>query len=45
MKLNLWRRICLVCVIFALTVIGLPEPSYKSGRNEKVMESLIFDEQ
>jgi hypothetical protein len=44
MKLNLWRRICLVCVICALTVIGLPEPSYKSGRNEKVMESLIFDE-
>ena len=43
MKLNLWRRICLVCVICALTVIGLPEPSYKSGRNEKVMESLIFD--
>jgi hypothetical protein len=43
MKLNLWRRICLVCVICALTVIGLPEPSYKSGRNEKVMDSLIFD--
>jgi hypothetical protein len=25
-------------------VIGLPEPSYRSGHNEKVMESLIFDE-
>jgi hypothetical protein len=44
MKLNLWRTICLVCVVCALTVIGLPEPTYRSGQNDKVMESLTFDE-
>jgi hypothetical protein len=44
MKLNLRRTICLVCVVCVLTVIGLPEPTYRSGRNEKRMESLIFDE-
>jgi hypothetical protein len=44
MKLNIWRTICLVCVVCALTVIGLPEPTYRSGHNEKFMESLIFDE-
>jgi hypothetical protein len=44
MKLNLRRTICLVCVFCALTVLGLPAPIYRSGQNEKVMESLIFDE-
>ena len=44
MKLNLWRTSCLVCVVCALMVIGLPEPTYRSGQNEKVMESPIFDE-
>jgi hypothetical protein len=44
MRLNLWRTICVVCVVCALMVIGLPEPIYRSGHNEKVMESLIFDE-
>jgi hypothetical protein len=44
MKLNLWRTMCLVCVFCVVTVIGLPEPTYRSGQNEKVMESLIFDE-
>ena len=47
MKLNLWRTICLVCIVClvcALMVIGLPEPTYRSGPNEKLMESLIFDE-
>lgn len=44
MKLTLWRAICLVCVVCALTVIGLPEPSYRSGQKGKVTESLIFDE-
>ncbi|MBV8357797.1 MAG: hypothetical protein JO189_07655 [Deltaproteobacteria bacterium] len=44
MKLNLWRTICLVCVVCALMVIGLPEPTYRGRQNEKVMESLIFDE-
>jgi hypothetical protein len=44
MKLNLWRTTCLVCIICVLMVIGLPEPTYRSGPNEKVMASLIFDE-
>ena len=44
MKLNLWRTICLVCIFCLLTVIGLPEPTYRSGENEKVMEPLIFDD-
>ncbi len=44
MKLDLWRTICLVCVVCALTVIGLPEPTYRGRQNEKVMESLIFDQ-
>ena len=44
MKLNLWRTMCLVCVFCVVTVIGLPEPTYRSGQNERAMESLIFDE-
>jgi hypothetical protein len=43
MKLNLWRTICLVGVFCVLTLIVLPEPTDRDGRNGKVMESLIFD--
>jgi hypothetical protein len=43
MKLKQWRTVCLVCVFCVLTVISLPEPTYRGGRNERVMESLIFD--
>ena len=44
MKLNLWRTVCLICVFCALTVIGFPEPTYRSGQKEKIIESLKFDE-
>jgi len=44
MKLKLWRTICLVCVFCVLIVISFPQPTYKSGRNEKFMESIIFDQ-
>ena len=43
MKLNVWRRICLVCVLCALTVISLPGPIYRSSQSEQIMESLVFD--
>ena len=44
MKLNLSRTLWLVCVLCVLTVIGLPEPTYREGQNRKVTESQIFDE-
>jgi hypothetical protein len=44
MKLNVWRTICLVCIVCALMVIGLPEPTYRSRQKQEFMEPLMFDE-
>jgi hypothetical protein len=44
MKVNLWAKIRLVCVICMVMVICLPGPSYRNGQNEKVLESQIFDQ-
>jgi hypothetical protein len=43
-KLKLLRTVFFVCVFCALTVFGLPEPTYKGGQNQQVMKLLIFDE-
>lgn len=42
MKLKLWKRISLVAVVCAVTVIGLPKPTYR-GYNEKTILPQTFD--
>ncbi len=42
--MKLWKKICFVCLLCLLTVVALPEPTYRGDQNKQVMESLIFDE-
>jgi hypothetical protein len=43
-KLKLRRTIFFVCVFSVVTVIGLPESTYRDGQHKQLMESLVFDQ-